>query len=119
MVSESPDGASHGGGQRSRFMTYIPEPARYANATFRRCGQSGLVLPPVSLGLWQNFGGADVFETGRAVIRRAFDRGVTHFDLANNPEFPFCLSAANQYTPCAQTPSATFLKGKMLHGEVV
>jgi L-glyceraldehyde 3-phosphate reductase len=51
---------------------------------FRRCGRSGMVLPPVSLGLWQNFGGADVFETGRAMIRRAFDRGVTHIDLANN-----------------------------------
>src|SRR5271166_5166736 len=65
-------------------MTYEPNSARYDNATFRRCGNSGLVLPPISLGLWQNFGGADVFETGRATIRRAFDRGVTHFDLANN-----------------------------------
>ena len=63
---------------------YIPDPSRYDHATFRRCGNSGLVLPAISLGLWQNFGGADVFETGRATIRRAFDRGVTHFDLANN-----------------------------------
>jgi len=51
---------------------------------YRRVGRSGMVLPAVSLGLWQNFGGVDVFETGRAMLRRAFDRGVTHFDLANN-----------------------------------
>ncbi len=61
---------------------YQPDPKRYETSTFRSCGRSGIVLPPVSLGLWQNFGGADVFETGRAVLRRAFDRGVTHFDLA-------------------------------------
>jgi L-glyceraldehyde 3-phosphate reductase len=76
-------------------MTYIPNPKRYEEATFRRCGRSGLVLPPVSLGLWQNFGGADVFETGRAVIRRAFDRGVTHFDLANNYGPPYGSAEEN------------------------
>src|ERR1700678_4288298 len=65
-------------------MSYVPNAKRYDGAQFRRCGRSGIVLPPVSLGLWQNFGGADIFETGRAVVRRAFDRGVTHFDLANN-----------------------------------
>ena len=65
-------------------MTYQPEASRYDHGAFRRCGRSGLVLPPVSLGLWQNFGGVDTFETGRAIVRRAFDRGVTHFDLANN-----------------------------------
>ena len=65
-------------------MTYLPAENRYEVANFRRCGRSGLDLPAVSLGLWQNFGGTDVFETGRAVLRRAFDRGVTHFDLANN-----------------------------------
>jgi L-glyceraldehyde 3-phosphate reductase len=54
-----------------------------------------LVLPPVSLGLWQNFGGIDVFETGRAVIRRAFDRGVTHFDLANNYGPPYGSAEEN------------------------
>src|SRR5215813_1453089 len=64
-------------------MTYQPDPKRYEQAEFRRCGRSGIVLPPISLGTWQNFGGVDVFETGRAIIRRAFDRGVTHFDLAN------------------------------------
>jgi len=74
---------------------YVPNPARYENAMFRRCGRSGLVLPPISLGLWQNFGGADVFETGRAMIRRAFDRGVTHFDLANNYGPPYGSSEEN------------------------
>ena len=63
---------------------YVARSDRYERATYRRCGRSGLSLPPISLGLWQNFGGLDSFETGRAVLRRAFDRGVTHFDLANN-----------------------------------
>jgi L-glyceraldehyde 3-phosphate reductase len=76
-------------------MSYVPDPKRYEAANFRRCGKSGLVLPPVSLGLWQNFGGADVFETGRAVIRRAFDRGVTHFDLANNYGPPYGSAEEN------------------------
>ena len=74
---------------------YVPNSARYDNAIFRRCGRSGLVLPPISLGLWQNFGGADVFETGRAMIRRAFDRGVTHFDLANNYGPPYGSAEEN------------------------
>jgi L-glyceraldehyde 3-phosphate reductase len=76
-------------------MTYVPDKGRYDGAEFRRCGRSGIVLPPVSLGLWQNFGGVDVFETGRAVIRRAFDRGVTHFDLANNYGPPYGSAEEN------------------------
>jgi L-glyceraldehyde 3-phosphate reductase len=76
-------------------MTYQPDPKRYEQADFRRCGRSGIVLPPISLGLWQNFGGVDVFETGRAVIRRAFDRGVTHFDLANNYGPPYGSAEEN------------------------
>jgi L-glyceraldehyde 3-phosphate reductase len=76
-------------------MSYVPDPKRYDNAAFRRCGRSGLALPPISLGLWQNFGGADVFETGRAMIRRAFDRGVTHFDLANNYGPPYGSAEEN------------------------
>ncbi len=76
-------------------MTYHPSADRYENASFRRCGRSGLVLPPISLGLWHNFGGEDVFETGRAVIRRAFDRGVTHFDLANNYGPPYGSAEEN------------------------
>jgi len=76
-------------------MSYVPDEKRYESATFRRCGHSGMVLPPVSVGLWQNFGGTDVFETGRAVIRRAFDRGVTHFDLANNYGPPYGSAEEN------------------------
>ena len=69
---------------------YRPALDRYdGRMPYRRCGRSGLDLPAVSLGLWQNFGGADVFETGRAMLRRAFDLGVTHFDLANNYGPPY------------------------------
>jgi L-glyceraldehyde 3-phosphate reductase len=69
---------------------YQPDPARYdGRMPYRRCGRSGLDLPAITLGLWQNFGGTDVFETGRAMLRRAFDRGVTHFDLANNYGPPY------------------------------
>jgi L-glyceraldehyde 3-phosphate reductase len=63
---------------------YLPAPTRYDAMLYNRCGRSGLKLPAVSLGLWHNFGGVDAFENGRAIVRRAFDRGVTHFDLANN-----------------------------------
>jgi L-glyceraldehyde 3-phosphate reductase len=76
-------------------MDFVADAKRYDGAEFRRCGRSGIVLPPVSLGLWQNFGGADVFETGRAVIRRAFDRGMTHFDLANNYGPPYGSAEEN------------------------
>lgn len=57
---------------------------RYEKMNYRRCGNSGLMLPEISLGLWHNFGGVDVFENARAMVRHAFDLGVTHFDLANN-----------------------------------
>jgi L-glyceraldehyde 3-phosphate reductase len=76
-------------------MTYTPYEKRYDGALFNRCGRSGIVLPPISVGLWQNFGGINVFETGRAVIRRAFDRGVTHFDLANNYGPPYGSAEEN------------------------
>jgi L-glyceraldehyde 3-phosphate reductase len=76
-------------------MTYVPDPQRYNKHTYRRCGRSGIVLPPISLGLWQNFGGADVFETARAMVLRAFDRGVTHFDLANNYGPPYGSAEEN------------------------
>jgi L-glyceraldehyde 3-phosphate reductase len=65
-------------------MPYLAAADRYDAMPYRRTGRSGLKLPAISLGLWQNFGGTDVEETGRAILRRAFDRGVTHFDLANN-----------------------------------
>jgi len=74
---------------------FVPDAKRYEGAPFRPCGRSGLVLPPISLGLWQNFGGVNVFETGRAVLRRAFDRGVTHFDLANNYGPPYGSAEEN------------------------
>ena len=76
-------------------MTYVADSKRYEGAQFRRCGRSGIVLPPISLGLWQNFGGVDAFEIGRAMIRRAFDRGVTHFDLANNYGPPYGSAEEN------------------------
>src|ERR1017187_5793346 len=76
-------------------MAYIPDAKRYDGVQFNRCGRSGVVLPPISLGLWQNFGGVDVFETGRAILRRAFDRGVTHFDLANNYGPPYGSAEEN------------------------
>ena len=63
---------------------YVAAPDRYERVPYRRTGRSGLLLPAISLGLWQNFGGVDVLETQRAMLRRAFDNGVTHFDLANN-----------------------------------
>ncbi|MBY9081172.1 L-glyceraldehyde 3-phosphate reductase [Paenibacillus sp. HN-1] len=63
---------------------YTASTERYENMKYNRCGRSGLKLPAISLGLWHNFGGNDVFENGRAMVRRAFDLGITHFDLANN-----------------------------------
>lgn len=65
-------------------MAYLPAADRYKGMTYRRCGRSGIKLPAISLGLWHNFGGVDAPETGRAMLRRAFDLGITHFDLANN-----------------------------------
>ncbi|WP_026370853.1 L-glyceraldehyde 3-phosphate reductase [Kallotenue papyrolyticum] len=63
---------------------YQPSDARYATMRYNRCGRSGLLLPAIALGLWHNFGGVDSRENARAMIRRAFDLGITHFDLANN-----------------------------------
>jgi len=65
-------------------MTYLPQENRYDSMTYNRCGKWGLKLPAVSLGLWHNFGGIDLLENGRAMLHRAFDLGITHFDLANN-----------------------------------
>ncbi len=70
-------------------MSYVAAADRYASMAYRRCGRSGLRLPPISLGLWQNFGGTRPFETSREIVRRAFDLGVTHFDLANNYGPPY------------------------------
>jgi L-glyceraldehyde 3-phosphate reductase len=65
-------------------MPYAPDANRYSNVQYRRCGRSGVLLPAISLGLWHNFGGVDVLENSRAMLRRSFDLGITHFDLANN-----------------------------------
>jgi L-glyceraldehyde 3-phosphate reductase len=70
-------------------MTYTPAPDRYDRMPYRRSGRSGLRLPALSLGLWQNFGGVRPLEGSRAVIRAAFDMGITHFDLANNYGPPY------------------------------
>jgi L-glyceraldehyde 3-phosphate reductase len=67
-----------------QVMHYAPAPQRYEAMRYRRCGRSGLKLPAVSLGLWHNFGGVDAYENARAIVRTAFDHGITHFDLANN-----------------------------------
>jgi L-glyceraldehyde 3-phosphate reductase len=67
-----------------RAMAYLPAPDRYETMPYRRCGRSGLKLPAISLGLWQNFGEDRPLATAREIVRRAFDLGVTHFDLANN-----------------------------------
>jgi L-glyceraldehyde 3-phosphate reductase len=76
-------------------MSYLPAADRYEKMTYRRCGKSGLELPGVSLGMWQNFGGDRPLETSRAIIRRAFDLGVTHFDLANNYGPPYGSAEEN------------------------
>jgi L-glyceraldehyde 3-phosphate reductase len=76
-------------------MTYIPADDRYERMTYRRCGRSGLLLPAVSLGLWHNFGHDRPLETGRAILRRAFDLGVPHFDLANNYGPPYGSAEEN------------------------
>ena len=68
---------------------YKADPARYSNMQYRRCGKSGIRLPAVSLGLWQNFGGNRPYTNNKAILERAFDLGITHFDLANNYGPPY------------------------------
>ena len=76
-------------------MTYLAAQDRYEQMPYRRCGRSGLDLPEVSLGLWQNFGDDRLIDTQRAILRRAFDLGVTHFDLANNYGPPYGSAEIN------------------------
>lgn len=85
-------------------MSHTPSATRYESMPYRRCGRSGLKLPAISLGLWHNFGGVDPFETSRAMILRAFDLGITHFDLANN------------YGPPPGSAEETF--GRILHDDL-
>ena len=76
-------------------MTYVAADDRYSRIPYRRCGRSGIMLPEVSLGLWQNFGDGKPIEDQRAILRRAFDLGVTHFDLANNYGPPYGSAEIN------------------------
>ncbi|MCY1489910.1 L-glyceraldehyde 3-phosphate reductase [compost metagenome] len=76
-------------------MTYTPAPDRYQRIPYRRVGRSGLVLPALSLGLWHNFGDATPLDTQRALLRTAFDHGITHFDLANNYGPPYGSAESN------------------------
>jgi L-glyceraldehyde 3-phosphate reductase len=76
-------------------MTYVPAADRYAGMDYARCGRSGLRLPSLSLGLWQNFGGDRPLEVGRGIVRRAFDLGITHFDLGNNYGPPYGSAEEN------------------------
>ena len=86
------------------LTAFIPSEKRYNGMRYNRCGRSGLKLPAISLGLWHNFGGVDVFETARTMVRHAFDRGITHFDLANN------------YGPPPGSAEETF--GRILHHDL-
>src|SRR5207237_2170761 len=74
---------------------YVPEISRYDTMQYRRSGRSGIQLPAISLGLWHNFGGVDNFENARAMLRHAFDLGITHFDLANNYGPPYGSAEEN------------------------
>ena len=76
-------------------MSYVAAPARYETMPYRRSGQSGLVLPSITLGLWHNFGDATPLDTQREMLRTAFDLGITHFDLANNYGPPFGSAETN------------------------
>src|ERR1700756_1066083 len=76
-------------------MTYVAAADRYSRLPYRRCGRSGIMLPEVSLGLWQNFGDGKPLNEQRAILRRAFDLGVTHFDLANNYGPPYGSAEIN------------------------
>lgn len=76
-------------------MSYLANPNRYDTMQYNRCGRSGIDLPIISLGLWHNFGGVDVFENARKMVLRAFDLGITHFDLANNYGPPFGSAEEN------------------------
>ncbi len=76
-------------------MIYTPNEHRYDSMVYNRCGRSGLKLPAVSLGLWHNFGGIDIFENARQMVLRSFDLGITHFDLANNYGPPYGSAEEN------------------------
>jgi len=78
-----------------RMTNYVPAATRYDTMTYRRCGRSGIQLPAISLGLWHNFGDDRALDVQKAIVRRSFDRGVTHFDLANNYGPPYGAAESN------------------------
>jgi len=94
-------------------MSYIPNVNRYEQMDYRRCGQSGLKLPALSLGLWHNFGQLDDFENARQLIHRAFDLGITHFDLANNYGPP-AGSAEENYGKILKQDFSGFLRDELI-----
>ena len=94
-------------------MQYTPSSNRYNEIPYKRCGNSGLLLPAISLGLWQNFGSVDNFENGRSIIRRAFDRGITHFDLANNYG-PVAGSAEENFGTILKKDFTGFLRDELI-----
>jgi L-glyceraldehyde 3-phosphate reductase len=88
-------------------MTYVAADDRYNRIPYRRCGRSGIMLPEISLGLWQNFGDGKPIDDQRATLRRAFDLGVTHFDLANNYGPPYGSAEINFGRTTATTARAS------------
>ena len=80
---------------KSGYQSYIPSDNRYDQINYRRCGKSGIQLPLISLGLWHNFGHADDLLTGQKILRKAFDLGIVHFDLANNYGPPYGAAETN------------------------
>lgn len=98
-------GKTHNKGEKE--LVYTAAEDRYEKMKYSRCGNSGLLLPAISLGLWHNFGGVDTFENGRAMLRRAFDLGITHFDLANNYGPP-AGSAENMFGEIMKTDFAPY-----------
>src|SRR5690606_9983454 len=82
-------------GDKSNYRNYVPAETRYNHMTFRRCGNSGVLLPALSLGLWHNFGHADNLLVAQQILRTAFDHGIVHFDLANNYGPPYGSAETN------------------------
>ena len=92
-------------------MDYTPAPDRYETMSYRRCGKSGLMLPALSLGLWHNFGDITPFGIQQSILRKAFDLGITHFDLANNYGPPYgeaCLlyTSRSRARSCGSNPGS-------------
>ncbi len=87
-------------------MSYLPDANRYNSMEYRRCGNSGVKLPAVSLGLWHNFGHIDDLENGRNILRLAFDNGITHFDLAARESWGIPFKYLSVSKPCANEENA-------------